>query len=122
MADRRHSERIVIEHLHALALSGGVEAVILANFSVRGRQINVLVATAAGALLIEAKCAPRPVAGQVNGAWSMPTAGGPPRYRNAYDEAMGAKNRLRDEMAVNDPAAPYCDAAVVFVPGVPSAL
>lgn len=114
-----HSERIVIEHLHALALTGGADVVLLANFSLGGRQIDVLVATAQGALLVEAKGARNPITGKVNGAWSMATAAGPKPYRNAYLQALDAKNRLRDAMAASGPGAPYCDAAVVFVPAVP---
>lgn len=114
------SERAALEKAYALVSAAGCEAVLFANFTVGGRQIDVLVATDDGALMIEAKGLAQPIDGGVNGPWHMHSAAGPMVLRNGYVQAVGAKHALRDAMAAMASPAPYPDAAVVLSPCVPA--
>lgn len=114
------SERAVLEQAYALARAAGIDAVILANFTVGGRQIDAVVATINGALLLEAKGCSSPINGALNGQWHMTTAAGEHNVRNGYQQALDAKNGLRDAMARIAPIPPYPDAAVVLVPQIPT--
>jgi hypothetical protein len=96
--------------------------VIIANAQIGGRQIDCVVATAASVTLIEVKASRTPVRGDLNGAWARRDAGGSWRpYGNAYQQAVGAKNALRDAMSAVAPIGDYYpDAAVVFASALPA--
>ncbi|MBL8552845.1 MAG: AAA family ATPase [Phenylobacterium sp.] len=96
--------------------------VIIANAQIGGRQIDCVVAIASSATLIEVKASRTPVRGGLNGAWARRDAGGSWRpYGNAYQQAVGAKNALRDAMAVMAPIGSYYpDACVVFTGALPA--
>lgn len=113
------SERAVIERAYAVAQASGQDAIILANFSVGGRQVDALVATEAGASVIEAKGVTTPIEGDVNGDWRLLTAAGPVTVRNGYQQVVAAKNAVRDAMAKIAQPAPYPDAAVIITPRIP---
>lgn len=113
------SERAAIQKIHAMALAAGEPAVILVNFSVGGRQVDALVATANGSQLIEAKGLSQPTEGSVNGPWFMQTAAGPVTMGNGYIQALAAKNAVRDAMRRVAADPPYPDATVVVTPRVP---
>ncbi len=118
---RYASERAVLERLAHLLGAARQPAVILANVSIDGRQIDALVATGSLALVIEAKAFNRPVRGGENGPWQVRLASGQwKNFRNPYVQAREASLAVRDAMsAFNGSDAPYPGAAVVFVPAIP---
>jgi hypothetical protein len=90
--------------------------VILANVQVGGRQIDCIIATARGVSVVEVKSSYLPVRGGLNGNWEQLQASGEWRpYANAYQQALGAKNALRDAMsAAKEVGGFYPDGYVVF--------
>lgn len=118
---RYASERAVLERLVHLLGTAQQPAIILANVSIDGQQIDALVATGSLALVIEAKAFNRPVKGGENGPWQVRLASGQwKNFRNPYLQARDAALAVRDAMgAFNGSDAPYPGAAVVFVPAIP---
>lgn len=115
------SERAVLEHIVHLLLPGRGRAFIFANLNVGGRQIDLILVLDGKVLLIEAKGYTRPVSGGSNGYWCVRVASGRTKnVDNAYLQALGAKNALRDAMrTIGLEEAHYPHAAVVFVPDIP---
>jgi hypothetical protein len=113
----RTTFQFVVEHL---AARGGT-ALVLANFTC-GRQIDLLVATDRRTFVIEAKAVRGRVTGGANGEWGWIRRGGERvSYGNAYQQALAAKNYLRDRMiAVVGRTVGYPDGAVVFAAGHPA--
>lgn len=73
-------------------------ACIFANFHAAGRQIDLAVFTEKSSLVIEAKGYSLPLRGHINGQWEQLGPFGSKKIRNAYNQALDAKNALRDEM------------------------
>ena len=75
-----------------------------------------------GALVIESKGLSAAVRGDENGDWHVRLASG--RWKempNAYAQALAEKLALRDAMAAFvGTEVPYPDAALIFVPAIPS--
>ena len=115
------SERQVFDSVLRHFTASQTDAIILANFNVGGRQLDLVVATQRRTLLIEVKGYTRTVRGTDNGAWEIKTASGSwKKTRNPYLQALEAKNALRDEMAVHLRAeVSYPDASVVISPVIP---
>ena len=118
------SERVVLERILDLLAHDGRPAVILANVTLKERQIDFIVGLNDLALVIEAKGFTRPVRGSENGPWQVQvSSGGWKNFRspsNPYIQARDAAYDLKDTMrlfAGGEP--PYPAAAVVFVPGIP---
>lgn len=110
------SERVMIEHIRTGFEAAGTPVLIFANFQVGGRQLDCVAVTDHSVWLVEAKSSALPIRGQINGEWHrLLPSGSWDRYRNAYQQALEAKNRLRDAMsgyaAIGDF---YPQAAVVF--------
>ena len=118
---RYASERAILERLVQLLGAARQPAIVLANISIEGQQIDALVATGSLALVIEAKAFNRPVRGGENGPWQVRLASGQwKNFRNPYLQAREAALAVRDAMGVfNGSEAPYPGAAVVFVPAIP---
>lgn len=118
---RYASERAVLERLVHLLGTARQPAIILANVSIDGQQIDALVATGSLVLVIEAKAFNRPVKGGENGPWQVRLASGQwKNFRNPYVQAREAALAVRDAMcAFTGSDAPYPGAAVVFVPAIP---
>jgi hypothetical protein len=116
------SERGVVAALAKRLEENQTPYVVIANTQIGGRQIDCVVATAAFVTLIEVKASCTPVRGDLNGAWARRDAGGSWRpYGNAYQQAVGAKNALRDAMSAVAPAGDYYpDASVVFAGALPA--
>jgi hypothetical protein len=114
------SERTLLKRL-LLQLSSSGPYVLLANFHVRGRQIDFAIATPSGAAILEAKSTVFPIHGSINGDWSRSDlAGKLLTYANPYEQALSARYALRDEMAqFKDINTYYPGAFVVFVGGIP---
>ncbi|MFC4930731.1 nuclease-related domain-containing protein [Massilia sp. GCM10023247] len=73
-------------------------AYVFANFHAAGRQIDLAVFTEKTTLVIEAKGYLLPIRGSVNGLWEQIGPYGSRQISNAYNQALDAKNALRDEM------------------------
>jgi hypothetical protein len=88
----------------------GTEALILANFVARERQIDFVVVTAVYAAMLELKTFPRPMFGERNGDWEyLDFAGKRVRHPNPYQQAVQEKYHLSDEMKLyrkKNPVAP----------------
>ena len=119
---RYASERAVLERVVHLLSAARQPAIILANVSIDGQQIDAVVATGSLALVVESKAFNRPVKGGENGPWQVRLASGQwKNFRNPYLQAREAALAVRDAMgAFNGSDAPYPGAAVVFVPALPS--
>ena len=93
--------------------------VVLANLHLGGRQIDCVVATAHSVSVVEVKSSYLPVRGDVNGIWArFHTSGDWRPYTNAYQQALAAKNALRDAMMAAKPMGNfYPDGHVVFTSG-----
>ncbi|MNU29716.1 Nuclease-related domain protein [compost metagenome] len=115
------SERQVLLALTARLQSLGLEAVIFANVFLPGRQIDIVLATAHGAWVVEVKASRLAIRGGLNGTWLRRQADGSwRRYRNAYQQALDAKFALRDALAAWDSRiASYPAGEVVFTPAIP---
>lgn len=115
------SERTVLERVVHLIGATQQRAIILANVSINGQQIDTVVATGSLVLVIEAKGFNRPVNGSENGPWQVWLASGQWKdFRNPYLQARDTALALRDAMrAFAGTDVPYPAAAVVFVPAIP---
>ena len=76
------------------------DLLILANFLVGGHQIDFVAVTPSFAALLELKNFTRPVAGQINGVWTIRDAAGKDvpasnPYRQALDEAFALSDEMR---------------------------
>ena len=94
-------------------------AYIFANFHVAGRQIDLAVFTKTTTLVIEAKGYSLPVQGDLNGQWEQFGPFGARRIGNAYNQALGAKNALRDQIQRIHQADGYPNGLVAVAPIVP---
>ncbi|PQZ82814.1 MULTISPECIES: NERD domain-containing protein [unclassified Brevundimonas] len=115
------SERAVVAAVAERLEQNQAPYVVIANAQIGGRQIDCIIATAAFVTVIEVKLSRTPVRGDLNGAWSRMDASGEWRpYGNAYQQAVGAKNALRDAVSALAPAGDYYpDACVVFAAPTP---
>lgn len=92
-------------------------AIIFANFQVGGRQIDFAIFTGSSTIVIEAKHYSKPVTGGENGLWEQVGAHGSRTLGNAYEQALGAKNALRD--ALPGEVKGYPNALVLVTPKIP---
>lgn len=115
------SERLVLQYVWDRLNAPNEWAYIFANVAVGGRQVDLVVATAETTLLIEAKDYHLPVQGEINGRWAQEGAFGSRPVTNGYQQALGAKNALRDFMHTIESVHEYPNAMVVAVSGIPGA-
>lgn len=102
------------------ALEGtGNWAYVFANFHAGGRQIDLTVFTERSTLVIEAKGYSLPVRGTLNGQWEQLGPYGVRKIGNAYDQALDAKNALRDEIQRIKQIEGYPNGLVAITPIVP---
>lgn len=99
-----------------------IPSIVLANIEIDGRQIDCIIATNNSVSVIEVKTSQLPIRGEINGPWARLSASGEwKNYANAYQQVVGAKNRLRDAMHVTKPAGDfYPDGYVVFTSSIPT--
>lgn len=115
------SERVVLRALYDHLAKRTGWSVVLANFHCDGRQIDFVVGCDHGTLLIEAKQYRWPVHGAENGRWEMHFSTTSTRsIRNAYRQALDAKNLLRDHISGRLREGAYPDACVLAVPSLPA--
>tara|TARA_R110000787_G_scaffold120179_2_gene231159 strand:- start:866 stop:4159 length:3294 start_codon:yes stop_codon:yes gene_type:complete len=115
------AELAFLENVAKALKQSGRPAILLANFQCAGRQIDCVVATGSSSALFEIKTSVAPLRGNINGAWEREKADGNwAAYTNGYQQALSAKNRLRDEMGRFKPIESYYPSAFVVFPfGVP---
>lgn len=104
---------------HAAALQSHGWAYIFANFNVRGRQVDLAVFTDTTTLVIEAKSYRQPIQGGMNGLWSQLGPYGRRQVGNAYEQALEAKNRLRDALQDITSVDGYPNGLVAVMPEIP---
>lgn len=116
------SERVVLRTILAILEERAVPATVFANLQIGGRQLDFLIGTDQLTLVIEAKGASYPLRGNYNGEWAALTRTGRWKpYRNAYLQALQAKNVLRDVMRSSDASlSGYPNACVIFTPLLPT--
>lgn len=115
------AELAFLENVAKALKQSGRSAVLLANFQCAGRQIDCVVAKGSRAALFEIKTSVTPMKGEINGAWQREKADGNwVACTNGYQQALNAKNRLRDEMSRFKRIESYYPSAFVVFPfGVP---
>lgn len=115
------SERKFIASVLSWLSDQGLHAVVLANIEIDGRQIDCIVATNNFVSVVEIKASQFPLRGDLNGAWARLSASGEwTDYTNAYQQAVGAKNRVRDAMQAVKPVGSFHpDGLVVFTSPLP---
>ncbi|RWQ12814.1 nuclease-related domain-containing protein, partial [Mesorhizobium sp.] len=112
------SERVFLRALVDHLARGATAAVVLCNFQLKGRQIDFVVATENAVALVEAKATKLPVRGEINGAWERLSPSGEwASFRNPYQQALDAKNRLRDAMAQAAPIGDFYPDGFVAMTG-----
>ncbi|HEY4074299.1 MAG TPA: NERD domain-containing protein, partial [Herbaspirillum sp.] len=94
-------------------------AYIFANFHAAGRQIDLVVMMEKSTLVIEVKGYSLPVRGNMNGQWEQLGPHGIRKTRNAYNQALDAKNAFCDEMRRVRQIEGYPNGLVVAVPIIP---
>ncbi len=117
----QESEREVLRRLLTMLEEVNEPATVLANFHVGGRQLDLVIGLPALSLVLEVKGTSLPLSGTSNGEWSVTTRCGSSRpARNAYRQALDAKNALADEMRrLGGRLKDYPNACVVFTPSAP---
>jgi Nuclease-related domain len=116
---RYESERMVLKFLHEHLSQRDGWVLLLANFNAGGTQFDLLVATQQNTLIVEAKTYALPVRGGINGSWQIVRSGKPKATRNAYLQALAAKNAARDVMRQYVADVAYPDAMVCVPKGIP---
>ncbi|PVZ87429.1 hypothetical protein C9426_12715 [Serratia sp. S1B] len=94
-------------------------AQVFANFNVSGRQLDLVVFTETTTLVIEAKGYIQPIRGSMNGPWEQFGPYGTKKMGNAYNQVLGAKNALRDEMQRITKVDGYPNGLVVITSNIP---
>ncbi|PNE57645.1 hypothetical protein A8H39_18615 [Paraburkholderia fungorum] len=114
------SDLDVLRAVHATVVQSSGWAYIFANFNVRGRQVDLAVFTDTTTLVIEAKSYRQPIQGEINGPWTQLGPFGARQVGNAYEQALGAKNRLRDELQEITKVDGYPNGLVAVMPNIPN--
>lgn len=115
------SERSTLKQIEHLLSDDQRSAIVFANISLSGRQIDFVVVLDSLTLVIESKGFTRPVRGDKNGPWREQLATGAwKEFRNPYIQTRDAKYAVRDAMRLfSGKEVPYPEAALVFVPDIP---
>jgi hypothetical protein len=114
------SEHDCLRTVYEILTKSGSWAYVFANFHAAGRQIDLAVFTETTILVIEAKGYRLPVRGNINGSWEQIGSYGIRKVGNAYEQALNAKNALRDEIQRLWQIYGYPNAAVISVPAIPT--
>jgi hypothetical protein len=115
------SERKFMASVLSWLSDQGLHAVVLANIEIDGRQVDCIVATNNFVSVVEVKASQLPLRGDLNGAWARLSVSGEwTGYINAYQQAVVAKNRVRDAMqAIKSVGSFHPDGLVVFTNPLP---
>lgn len=113
------SEHDCLRTVYEILAKSSSWAYVFVNFHAAGRQIDLAVFTEKTTLVIEAKGYLLPIRGTVNGLWEQIGPYGSRKIGNAYNQALDAKNALRDEMQRLCQVSGYPNGAVLSVPAIP---
>jgi Holliday junction resolvase-like predicted endonuclease len=94
-------------------------AYVFVNIHLSGRQIDLVVFTERTTVVVEVKGYLHPVRGGLNGPWEQVCPHGTRKIRNAYNQALDAKNALRDEIQRNIQVVGYPNSLVAIAPNIP---
>lgn len=94
---------------------------VFANVHLSGRQIDIAIFTEKSTLVVEVKGYVHPVRGGPNGPWEQVGPYGTRKIGNAYNQALNAKNSLRDEIQRDIQVEGYPNSLIVITPGIPRA-
>lgn len=122
LVDHESDQLALMQVVEAIS-KDSIQAVIMANVHLSGRQIDLIVATESQLLVIEAKKSSRPLRGSENGVWEFLSATGEWRTigKNYYIQTLEAKNALHSSMSkFSGRTESYPDAALIFVTGIPN--
>lgn len=114
------SEHDCLRAVHAALMQSHRWAYVFANFNVSGRQLDLAIFTETTTLVIEAKGYTQPMLGGMSGPWEQRGPYGAKRIGNAYDQVLGAKNALRDEMWGITQVDGYPNGLVAILPDIPA--
>lgn len=114
------SEHSALRAVHTALMQSHGWAHVFANFNVSGRQVDLAIFTETTTLVIEAKGYTHPIRGGMNGPWEQRGPYGAKRLGNAYDQALGAKNALRDAMQKVAQVDGYPNGLVAIMPDIPA--
>jgi len=106
--------------VYAALTQSHCRAHVFANFNVSGRQVDLAVFTDTTTLVVEAKGYTHAIRGGMNGLWEQRGSYGARKIGNAYDQALGVKNALRDEMQKIAQVDGYPNGLVAIMPDVPA--
>lgn len=113
------SELDSLKAAYAALMQSHCWAYIFANIKVSGRQLDLVIFTEITTLVIEAKGYTQPIRGDMNGPWEQFGPYGTKKIGNAYDQVLGAKNALRDEMQCVTRVDGYPNGLVAIMPTIP---
>lgn len=113
------SEHDSLRAAQAALIQSHCWAYVFANFNVSGRQLDLAIFTETTTLVVEAKGYTQPIQGGMNGPWEQRGPYGVKKVGNAYDQVLGAKNALRDEMQRVTQVDGYPNGLVAVLPGIP---
>ena len=115
------SERSALREIVRLLETDGWRALVVANFEIEGRQIDLFVARDDLALVIEAKGFTRAVRGRENGPWEVLLGSGRwKEFRNPYRQTLEAAFVVkRGARSFAHTGVPFIEAALVFSSGIP---
>ncbi|MFS7240274.1 NERD domain-containing protein [Serratia proteamaculans] len=113
------SELDSLRAAYAVLMQSHCWAYVFANFNVSGRQLDLVIFTETTTLVIEAKGYTQPIRGGMNGPWEQRGPYGTKKIGNAYDQVLGAKNALRDEMQRVTRVDGYPNGLVAIMPNIP---
>jgi hypothetical protein len=116
---QHQSEFDALQLVYAALMKSHRWARIFANFNVSGRQLDLAIFTETTTLVIEAKKYGQPIRGDMNGPWEQHGPYGTRKTRNAYNQALEAKNVLRDAMQRVTKVDDYPNGLVAIMPNIP---
>ncbi len=83
------SDRAVLGHVVSYLTANKIDAIILANVEIKGRQIDLILALPELTLVIEAKASANPLRGGPNGKWEVKVPSGWKKINNGSCRVSG---------------------------------
>lgn len=113
------SERLCLQSIIQKLSEEHNWAYVFANFHATGRQIDIAVFTESSTFIVEVKGYQYAVRGDINGEWEQRLSGSARKIVNAYNQALNAKNALRNEIDKYFHIEGYPNGYVAIIPTIP---
>lgn len=110
------SDLDALQATHTELIKSNSWAFIFANINVSGRQLDLVIFNETTTLVIEAKAYTHPIYGNMNRPWEQRGPYGTKKIRNAYMQALDAKNALHTELQRVTGSSEYPNALVALMP------